>query len=215
MGHDNLTQECGVKGGVMNVPLIMFDNFYKDPDKIREYALSLDYDVKGHYPGSRTIPLNELDQGLFEQMSLKFLSLMTDVTTGFTGTILTQFQKIPPIDKGSPFDRGLIHNDTGCFCAGVVYLNPNPDDGSGTSLYKLVPDEFEENQSYEAHNAQFKTSVEIKNVYNRCIVYDAMEWHGHTSRYQEGEDRLTQVFFVQTFSVDERIASKRCYSYDI
>tara|TARA_B100001250_G_C19511014_1_gene661674 strand:- start:64 stop:699 length:636 start_codon:yes stop_codon:yes gene_type:complete len=211
MSHDELVQACD---GVMNVPLVMFDHFYKDPDKIREYALSLDYIDDGHFPGTRTMPINELDQGLFEQMSMKFLSLVTDVTTGFSGSILTQFQKIPSISNPK-LDRGLVHNDTGCFCAGLVYLNPEPNPNSGTSLYRLIPDEFEENCSYEDHNAQFEATVEIKNVYNRCIVYDAMEWHGHTSRYQEGEDRLTQVFFVQTFGVNERITSKRCHSYEI
>ena len=211
MSHDTLVQDMS---GVMNVPLVMFDHFYKDPDKIREYALSLDYVDDGHFPGTRTMPINELDQGLFEQMSMKFLSLITDVTTGFSGTILTQFQKIPPISNPK-LDRGLVHNDTGCFCAGLVYLNPKPNPNSGTSLYRLIPDEFEENCSYEDHNAQFEPTVEIKNVYNRCVVYDAMEWHGHTSRYQEGEDRLTQVFFVQTFGVAERIASKRCHAYEI
>ncbi len=214
--HDNLDQEVGIKGGVMNVPLIVFDKFYRDPDGIREFALSLDYKTEGHYPGTRTVPLNEIDQNLFEDMSLKFLTLFTDVTQGFSGTVLSQFQKIPSLgDESNPLNRGLIHNDTGCFCAGVVYLNPDPSPGSGTSLYRLIPEEHDENCSYETHNAQFETTVEVKNVYNRCIVYDAMEWHGHTNRYMKGEDRLTQVFFVQNFHVNESIASKRCYGYDI
>ena len=68
--HDNLDQEVGIKGGVMNVPLIVFDKFYRDPDGIREFALSLDYKTEGHYPGTRTVPLNEIDQNLFEDMSL-------------------------------------------------------------------------------------------------------------------------------------------------
>ena len=30
------------------------DNFYKDPDLEREYALSLDFNREGNYPGMRT-----------------------------------------------------------------------------------------------------------------------------------------------------------------
>ena len=44
----------------MNIPLVSFDNFYKDPDKIREYALGLDFKTQGHFPGLRTDPIHEL-----------------------------------------------------------------------------------------------------------------------------------------------------------
>ena len=40
----------------MNCTHMIFDNFYQDPDEIREYALGLDFDVKGNYPGLRTAP---------------------------------------------------------------------------------------------------------------------------------------------------------------
>ena len=201
----------------MNIPLISFDNFYKDPDKIREYALGLDFKAQGHFPGLRTDPIHELDEYMFTQMSSKFLSLITVPEEGFNGTITTAFQKIKSYhsEMASPLNRGLIHNDTGCFCAGLVYLNPNPTLGSGTSLYRLIPDEFDEHVSYEAHNAQFETTAEIKNVYNRCVIYDAQEWHSHTNCWMDEEDRLTQVFFVNSFEVRERIASERCRSYDL
>ena len=49
----------------MNIPLVSFDNFYKDPDKIREYALGLDFKAQGHFPGLRTDPIHELDEYMF------------------------------------------------------------------------------------------------------------------------------------------------------
>ena len=34
--------------------LYIFEDFYENPDQIRDYALTLDFNVKGNYPGLRT-----------------------------------------------------------------------------------------------------------------------------------------------------------------
>jgi hypothetical protein len=38
----------------MKTNLIITDNFYGDPDIVRQFALSQVFDVKGNYPGART-----------------------------------------------------------------------------------------------------------------------------------------------------------------
>ena len=42
-------------------PILCQDDFFDNPDEIREYALSLDYksDENGHWPGVRTRPLHK------------------------------------------------------------------------------------------------------------------------------------------------------------
>ena len=34
--------------------LIVIDNFYKNPEKVREFALNEEYSISGNYPGIRT-----------------------------------------------------------------------------------------------------------------------------------------------------------------
>ena len=38
----------------MEVNVIIIDNFYQDPDEVREFALSQEFGVRGNYPGNRT-----------------------------------------------------------------------------------------------------------------------------------------------------------------
>ena len=44
----------------MERTIIVLDNFYKDPNRIREIALASSFDVSGNYPGMRTKGYNEL-----------------------------------------------------------------------------------------------------------------------------------------------------------
>ena len=34
--------------------LHIFEDFYENPDEVRDYALTLDFNVVGNYPGART-----------------------------------------------------------------------------------------------------------------------------------------------------------------
>ena len=38
----------------MNLDLMIIDNFYTNPDAVRAYALTQEFDVTGNYPGKRT-----------------------------------------------------------------------------------------------------------------------------------------------------------------
>ena len=57
-------------------PTTCIDNFYKDPDGIRNFALSLNYnDNSGNFPGLRTDNLNKIDAQFYKQSVNKLLSL--------------------------------------------------------------------------------------------------------------------------------------------
>ena len=43
----------------METNLIITDNFYTDPDKVREWVLEQPFDVRGNYPGQRTKPVHD------------------------------------------------------------------------------------------------------------------------------------------------------------
>ena len=120
----------------MKFPLVVWDNFYDNPDEIRDYALSLDFNKTGHFPGARSERIEDINYEMFKKMSLKFLSLVVEPENGVDSTVLTQFQKIDPMG------RGLIHKDgMDSVVAGVVYLDPWPDLGSGTSFYRPIKDD--------------------------------------------------------------------------
>ena len=40
----------------MNKSFICIDDFYEDPDSVREFALNQEYETSGNYPGIRTVP---------------------------------------------------------------------------------------------------------------------------------------------------------------
>ena len=63
----------------MRFPIVCFDDFYKDPDKVRDYALSLPYECRDEiYPGLRTCELAAFNDD-FRYMSVhKFLSMCDD-----------------------------------------------------------------------------------------------------------------------------------------
>ena len=123
----------------MRFPISCFDDFYTDPDKVRDYALSLPYECRGEiYPGLRTPELAAFNDD-FRYMSVyKFLSMCDDFDSPEVSiSVDTYFQKIWRFskDKDSPLNRGWIHHDNSTVLAGLVYLSPHPDLNAGTTVY--------------------------------------------------------------------------------
>ena len=131
----------------MRFPIICFDDFYKDPDKVREWALSLQYGkhTDGIYPGVRTQCLSTIDGQFHEICCRKFLSMFDDFDKPLDQVdykIKSYFQKIWRFssDQNSNRNRGWIHADTNVIVAGLVYLNPNSNPNAGTSVYTKKKD---------------------------------------------------------------------------
>ena len=73
-------------------PISIFDNFYNNPDAVREYALSLEYTkITGFFPGYRTECLSTINKEFWELSYQKFLP---DNINPDEYTILSQFQKV-------------------------------------------------------------------------------------------------------------------------
>ncbi len=45
------------------------------------------------------------------------------------------------------------------------------------------------------NNKHFEKTLEVKNFYNRVIIYDGDKFHGQTSIYKDNGFRLTNIFF--------------------
>ena len=128
----------------MVFPVTCMDNFYQNPDEIREYALSLDYSrgPEDKYPGVRSDYIHTLNPDLFDLSCKKLFSIFFDLKVGnFNWEVEINFQKIYPYEcsdsNKQDINSGWIHQDSSTVLAAVVYLNPTPNLDSGTSIYRL------------------------------------------------------------------------------
>jgi hypothetical protein len=208
-------------GDMIHFPITIADNFYDDPDAIRNFALSLEYekDPRGDFPGVRTRPLYQIDPKLDGYCVGRFLNLFFDINfTKFDELlVITQFQLIDPMDpdKDHVKNKSWIHIDAQVGVAGVVYLTPDADLDSGTSFYQPKKDavvdlNVEERRmlhttgniddryiaAHQVHSDMFIETASTKNVYNRIVAYDSNVFHGASNHHAGTQPRLTQTFFV-------------------
>ena len=207
-------------------PSLSFADFYKDPDSVREFALKLQYHDKfGSHPGLRTNPLNHIDKNFADYSGRKILSLLGDFDhPEVRFTCSTSFQKIWRFssDPNDPVNQGWIHHDGEVMIAAVIYLDPNPSTDNGTSFYDFKGGELIEvplekqykgvmgeddisdiddikwyRENIVKNNQYFKLTMEVKNCYNKAIVYSGQHMHTQTNYWMPTDDdfRLTQVFF--------------------
>ena len=212
----------------MNYPVTIVDDFFLDPNAIRDFALSLDYPMVGsHYPGKRSNFLHEVDFKFFNYFGNKIFSLFG--TPPLQWGMNVNFQKIEPYaeDKWDRKNRGWIHKDNqstknieGSIFGGIVYLNPNPDPDTGTSIYKLKSSFNKESKNafilreshfrnkdvdcdeykkyYDEYHQQFIETIKVSNLYNRLLLVGSDV--PHTSPSFGTEDRYTLNFFATSIS---------------
>lgn len=192
-------------------PVTIIDDFFINPDYIREYALSLKYPIAApNFPGCRTQNIFEFNPQLGEMFSKKVLKIFGELPDQCIFNIF--FQKIKPFskDKWDITNKGWVHTDEDALFAGVVYLNPKPDPDTGTSIYKCSTSlpfaTYEENlmkenlysgmslnkekyeTTYNNYHAKMEETVTVKNQYNRLLLFDTDTLHG-----------------VPTFGIKERL----------
>ena len=126
----------------MNIPTTIVDNFFSNPNEIREYALGLDFDYpRGIYPGYRTAQIKNINPELYQKINDQILTLFFNPATDaefLNITVESQFQYIP-----ENFGSGWIHQDIDLNnrnLAGVIYLTPNGPANAGTSIYRQLKD---------------------------------------------------------------------------
>ncbi len=206
------------------IPVTVVDNFFDDPDKVRQLALAQNYTRSpGHYPGYRSNRIDHIDQNFEREFTEKALSFFFDFNHHeVTWTIESSFQSIP-----KEFEEGWVHDDRspdGWNVAGIIYLNPNPEEHSGTSICSLKPnvdvsklnladftnikrkfykgesvDIKQYRESRDQLNSYFNTTVTVENVYNRLMMYSANELHRANRFFGSTleDSRLTLMFYAR------------------
>ena len=194
----------------MAYSVIIIDDFYNNPDNVREFALEQDFDVDGNYPGHRT------------------KSFLTDSIKEFIGEHIEPLHgkiewPIPGTEEytgafqyTTAADRTWIHSDGNTQWAGVIYLTPDAPLSGGTGLFKhketgatetprldngetneaLLDIIYQDGQDY----TKWEMTDRIANVYNRLVIYRGDNFHASLDYF--GSDinngRLFQTFFFNT-----------------
>ena len=187
--------------------LLVIDNFYNNPYETREHILQQPFDVKGNYPGSRTV----------SYATTEIRDIIQDHIRHFAGKI-TQW----PMEKddnnyngcyqyATSRDRTWIHNDGFNNWAGVLFLTPNAPISSGTGIYRFIDgtstkQEAEARGNLEMINESSQdytkwTLVDrIGNVFNRLVLFEARHFHASMDYFGTNKEngRLFQTFFFST-----------------
>jgi len=179
----------------MEVSLIIIDNFYTNPDAVRNFALSQEFSVKGNYPGSRTRPFFTNDVKEAIEYNMQFAGKITNTyeSSGYTGA----FQ------LATAQDRTWIHSDPYNMWAGVCYLTPDAPASGGTGLFKhkRTGEHKKVTQDWEGYdNTKWELFDRLGNKYNRLIIYRGDLFHASLDYFGDNlhNGRLFQTFFFDT-----------------
>jgi hypothetical protein len=194
----------------MQVGLISIDNFYDDPDSVRNIALSTEYyeDKKSQgykfgnapWPGKMSKKPYSPDwvDAKISKLLNKNLRQMRQLDSGC-------FR----ISKEGTISANILHADSpnGSYYAAVLYLTKNKEDTPGTLFYKQ-----KSTGSDQALNEEHLKSIVVNNefndlskwvvhtvsniVYNRLLIYPANKFHGIGPVFGDSDNtgRLVQLF---------------------
>jgi len=211
---------------MLKTPITVLDNFFDNPDKIRDYALSLNFekDPEGRWPGVRTKSLHELDPPLFDAICRKVMSLYFDLENNINTVNWVTNMRFQKVNRS--YLSGWIHVDNPTIFTAIIYLNKNPNINSGTSIYKIkdnifVPKIDELNihkiNAYKGlvnikdidtkrkeNNDQYSEVIKVHNEYNRILSFDAGLPHAAQDFFgdDDDEDRLTLIMFFNELRVN-------------
>jgi hypothetical protein len=199
-------------------PVTVVENFYENPDAVRQFALAQKYEFchekKGIdyvFPGCRTKSLEVLDTALYEKICTKLISIFHNTEHDFMRwAVATSFQSV-----SAEYDQGVIHTDEGTVFAAVLYLTPDAPLDSGTSLFKPNKnfDQIKYQSALDENDVKFKKGeikmstdyhsmfdeiVRVNNVYNTLILYEGRHYHAANKFFGKNlkDSRLAQVFFI-------------------
>ena len=189
---------------------IVIDNFYEDPEAVREFALEQMY-----FDGEGAVGCRTRKQFLFEGVKEKFeealnykISDHTDNGFGWKDQgINGRFQSCK---GGTP---QVFHCDSQRW-AGVLYLTPNAPVQSGTSFYQHKGEKIFHNSQIDWEGGQgervfnqntfvdptpYERIDTVGNVFNRLVLFDGGLIHSGNDYFgwDIPSSRLFQIFFFE------------------
>jgi hypothetical protein len=181
----------------MRTNVIITDDFYSNPDSVREFALKQDFTVRGNFPGNRT------DSFLTDDVKVT----VQNIIRAAAGEV-TDWHALPGLtgcfEIATALNRSWIHTDHHNTWAGVCYLTPNAPHTGGTGLFRHKASGATMSHELAEYESQDMTKWDLVDVvgnrYNRLVMYRSDLFH--TSLDYFGSDlhngRLFQLFFITT-----------------
>jgi len=193
--------------GQLHKDIIVVDNFYADPDMVRNYAMySLQYQPSGYHKGQRSQSkyiLEGTKERLEQIMGRKIVNWNHPNYANGVFQFCTADQPI------------VYHVDSQQYAA-MVYLTPNAPVETGTALYKskvtglrgFTKEERNEQGYYDTFKGlsadmnfydktQFEKVDDVGNVYNRLVIFNSSNLHAATGYFGDAIEnaRFFHLFF--------------------
>jgi hypothetical protein len=180
----------------MKSRIFVVDNFYEDPYKVRNLALSQNFYKDEWYKGKRT-----KDRFLFHGQKQKFENIICqEINDWLTEPMNGRFQSCLPEDL-------LVYHADAQKWAAMIFLTPDAPFESGTSFYAdkktLIRDRNDPriNETFADQNFYDKTRFElvdkVGNVFNRLVIFDGSLIHSPSLYFGHNLEtsRLFHMFF--------------------
>jgi hypothetical protein len=200
----------------MERSIIVIDDFYDNPDEVRNFGVTTDYP----HPGTEyTYPGKNSDLGFYNADTHKKMESI--VGAGLEPSDPCGYFRISFEHDSFKQD---VHVDPGWDWGGVLYMNTPEQciDEGGTSFWKhnslhweKCPRTSEESQyySYPSYKEAWKTTVYGAGLdrnqwtrymlcpmkYNRLVLFRTHLWHSHNYNFGDSMEngRLVQLFFFK------------------
>ncbi len=186
----------------MKVNLIIADDFYDNPDSVRDFALQQEFCVRGNYPGLRSKSfLNDNHKAVINGLVSHAAGGVTDWLVDPEGNSYTGAFQICTAE-----DQTWIHADYNNTWAGVCYLTPDAPLSGGTGLFRHKESGDSSSIGSFDHGEDCGDSTKwelidrVGNVYNRLILYPGNLYHASLDYFgcNINDGRLFQTFFFNT-----------------
>jgi hypothetical protein len=198
----------------MKKNIIIVDDFYSDPDQVRKFALSVNYNTsekQTNWPGK-----DSTEEYLSEELTMGISHIVNEPLRSVSQNKSHYFR----ITKEGEFGSQHIHFDPGSnlIWAGICYLTPTERPESGTKFWRhkqygweSAPTEQEANpfgiynsndmkKFFETDGVDESKWTEVFNVpfkYNRLVLFRPWLFHCNGKSFGKTDEtsRLIQLFF--------------------
>lgn len=187
--------------------VIVVDNFYKDPDLVREWAMNnIEFSPSNYHKGERATERFILDGTKEKLEKIIGKPIYNWNHSGYANGIFQFCTADQPI---------VYHVDNQTYAA-MVYLTPDAPPTSGTAFYRSkvtgdysFDDDKRQTQAYVDafkgtnnemnfyDGSHFEKIDEVGNVYNRLVLFNAKNIHAATQYFGDAIDnaRFFHMFF--------------------
>lgn len=179
--------------------LIVKDDFYDDPDAVRELALTRTYEEPP--PGTPRLAVTAVcDEAETEAMCERLRPYVPPIEGNQVVGVSVLFR----YTLANAQKKVFCHVD-GCSSAGLVYLTLPPNCAGGTSIYRHRPtgDEIYAKANRERYDFrdpdQWELITEVEMRYNRLVMYPGQFFHAISPVFfgdRIENARLTQNVFI-------------------